>query len=222
MKRKIVISTGEYYHVYNRGVEKRNIFIDNADYRRFILLLNLFNEEKSVNVRDIKEKLYPKRPTLWMAKSREPIVDIGAYCLMPNHFHFLIKETREGGIRDFMHKLTTGYTMYFNKRYKRVGPLFQGTFKSEHANNDHYLKYLYSYIHLNPMKLIQSDWKEKGICDMEKAKQFLNNYEYSSYPDYHNPARFSSEVINKKSFPEYFSSAQDSDQDMFDWMDLEK
>jgi len=222
MKRKIVISTGEYYHVYNRGVEKRDIFIDHVDYRRFILLLNLFNEEKSVNVRDIKEKCYPRRPTLWMAKSRESLTDIGAYCLMPNHFHFLIKETKEGGIRDFMHKLTTGYTMYFNKRYKRVGPLFQGTFKSEHANTDEYLKYLYSYIHLNPVKLIQPDWKEKGIGDLEKAKKFLRDYEYSSYLDYHDPKIFSSEVINKKSFPEYFSSVNDCDQNIFDWMEFEK
>ncbi len=237
MQRSLNFSEGEYYHVYNRGVEKRKIFIDQNDYQRFVLLLNIFNGSESVNVRDLKEKSEPISPiyrlrgltsgelsTLKLAKSekiKENLVDIGVYCLMPNHFHFLIKEIKEGGITDFMHKLTTGYTMYFNKRYERVGSLFQGTFKAEHADTDEYLKYLYSYIHLNPIKLIQSDWEEKGIHDMKRAKNFLKNYEYSSYCNYHNPKKCNLGIINKKSFPEYFSLPSDFDKNIFNWINPE-
>lgn len=216
MNRKIDISVGEYYHLYNRGVEKRDIFIDPADYRRFILLLNIFNKEKPVNVRDVKRLVSTSSKS---TNKEETLVDIGAYCLMPNHFHLLIKEKKEGGIRTFIHKLTTGYTMYFNKRYERVGPLFQGTFKSEHANSDEYLKYLFSYIHLNPLKLVDPKWKEEGLINIPETKSFLESYQYSSYLDYHNPEKFNSEILNKDSFPEYFNSVEDFDKNIFDWME---
>ena len=91
MKRKVAISVGEYYHIYNRGVEKRDVFVDGGDYRRFMLLLNIFNEEKPVCVRDFKEKLKFRKPR-GSTSGEETFVDIGAYCLMPNHFHILIKE----------------------------------------------------------------------------------------------------------------------------------
>jgi len=215
MKKKVDISIGEFYHIYNRGVEKRDVFIDNTDYRRFVLLLHLFNEEKPVNVRDFKES--PRGGASGIRG--ETIVDIGAYCLMSNHFHLLLKEKKEGGIRNFIHKLTTGYTMYFNKRYERVGPLFQGTFKTKHANSDEYLKYLFSYIHLNPLKIIDNNWKENGFKNTISSKLFLDNYEYSSYLDYHNPKKFHSDILNKESFPEYFISTKDFDQNIADWIE---
>jgi len=213
MKRKVDIATGEYYHIYNRGVEKRDIFINCSDYRRFILLLNIFNEKRSVCVRDCKDILRGGA-----SGNKETLVDIGAYCLMPNHFHILIKEKRDGGATSFMHKLTTGYTMYFNKKYQRVGPLFQGTFKSEHIDSDEYLKYLFSYIHLNPLKMIDDTWKETGLADIISAKSFLDTYQYSSYLDYSNPQKFNSETLCKNSFPEYFPTSEDFDQNIFDWM----
>jgi len=216
MNRKIKFSEGEYYHVYNRGVEKRTIFLDTDDYRRFLLLLCLFNDGKSLTVRDFRRNDNCRGST---SANQETLVDIGAYCLMPNHFHILIKEKKEGGLRDFVHKLTTGYTMYFNKKYERVGPLFQGTFKAEHANSDEYLKYLFSYIHLNPLKIFDKDWKEDGLKDIDMAKSFLNEYEYSSYLDYHNPEKYKSEILCKSSFPEYFVSVDDFDNNIFDWME---
>ena len=91
---------------------------------------------------------------------------------MPNHFHILVKEKIENGISKFMGKLTTGYSMYFNKRYDRTGSLFQGVFKSVHADSDEYLKYLFAYIHLNPIKLINPEWKENGIKDKNRANAF--------------------------------------------------
>ena len=99
--------------------------------------------------------------------------------------------------------------MYFNKRYERTGRLFEGTFKSVHANNDEYLKYLFAYIHLNPIKLTNPMWKEEGIKDNNKAESFLNEYEFSSYLDYssnmeNNRKRLESKILNKEVFPEYF------------------
>src|SRR3989338_5483185 len=100
---------------------------------------------------------------------------------MPNHFHLLLKEIEMGGISQFMGKLSTAYSMYFNKKYERTGSLFEGRFKSSRIANDNYLHYLFAYIHLNPIKLIEPMWKEKGINDFARAKEFLGRYNYSSY-----------------------------------------
>src|SRR5680860_333938 len=159
MQRKFVFSVGEYYHLYNRGVEKRIIFLDNADRYRFLKLIYLCNSHQSVDIGEISEGL-PFRH-----ERGETLVDIGAYTLMDNHFHLLVKEKIEGGISKFMGKVCTGYSMYFNKRYKHSGALFQGVFQATHMDTDPLLEYIYSYIHLNPVKIIEPEWKEKGIED---------------------------------------------------------
>ena len=125
---------------------------------------------------------------------------------MPNHFHILAKEVIEGGISKFMSKLSTGYSMYFNRKYKRSGSLFEGRFKIIHANRDEYLKYLFVYIHLNPIKLIDPSWKEKGIKDMLKVEKYLASYKYSSYLDYNGVSRLENGLLDINSFPEYFCS----------------
>jgi len=103
-----------------------------------------------------------------------------------------------------MQKLSTGYTMYFNKKNKRSGALFQGRFKAEYIDNDAYMRYLYSYIHLNPVGIIESGWKERRIEDLERARAFLNEYPYSSYFDYQSRERPERAILNKDAFPEYF------------------
>ena len=216
MSRKIKFSEGEYYHIYNRGVDKRDIFMDKYDYDRFLLLLDICNSSLPIEVREVmKEK---DIGGLTSGDKEETLADIGVWCLMPNHFHILLKEKSGIGITKFIQKLSTAFTMYFNNKYERNGSLFQGTFKAKHIEKDEYLKYLFSYIHLNPVKLIQSDWKEKGIEDIENAKDFLNNYEYSSYRDYINPNSSESRIINEKAFPEYFKSKNDFNNNLFDWL----
>lgn len=147
------------------------------------------------------------------------LVDIGAYCLMPNHFHVLIHEKTEGGISLFIQKVSTGYTMYFNKKYQRSGALFQGRFKAKHADTDEYLKYLFSYIHLNPVKLIEPEWKEKGIIDQKKAKEYLNKYPYSSYHDFIGKIRSERVILNREAFPEYFETKHDFEDCLKDWLE---
>lgn len=148
----------------------------------------------------------------------EALVDVGAFCLMPNHFHLLVREGEEGNISLFMKKLSTAYVMYFNKKYDRTGSLFEGRFKSEHASDDRYLKYLFAYIHLNPVKLIDSKWKTDGIRNRATAYKFIHNYEYSSYPSLVGDGGKWGKIINYRSFPNYFSHPTKYKREIFDWL----
>lgn len=223
MKRKISFSIGEYYHVYNRGNDKRVIYLDREEYKRFLTLLYICNGSMPVNIRE----QFPKGNAFGFRELRdfnrgETLVDIGAYCLMPNHFHLLIKEKNEGGITKFIGKLSTGYSMYFNSKHERTGKLFEGPFKAVHITADEHLKYLFSYIHLNPVKIIDPKWKEDGIADHDKAKQYLNNYQYSSYLDYLGDGREENIIINKQDFPEYFENFKDFKCFIDEWLNFPK
>jgi putative transposase len=103
-----------------------------------------------------------------------------------------------------MRKVSTAYVMYFNKKYSKTGSLFEGKFKSRHIGEENYFNYIFSYVHLNPIKLIQHDWKENGILDRNKASEFLNKYKYSSFQDYFGFERREGRVLDKNSIPEYF------------------
>ncbi len=197
------------------GVDKRDIFLDHKDYERFIALLYLCNNTKPIHMSNYRGFALIDLLTMQREQS---IVSIGAYCLMPNHFHILIKEIQQNGISNFMHRLITAYTMYFNVKYKRTGPLVSGNFKAIHIGQDEYLKYLLSYIHLNPVKLIEPEWKEKGIGNIESAKRFLTNYIYSSYPDYCFNTRKEKGIISLKDFPEYFQDFKDFDNNIMEWL----
>lgn len=218
MSRTTTLVINEFYHVYNRGTEKRKIFITKNDYERFVILLYLANSVNPIRI-DMRRDSFKDLLEIDRGKN---FVDIGAYCLMPNHFHLLLKEKTENGISLFMQKLTTAYTMYFNKKHERNGVLFQGVFKAEHLKNDNYLKYIYSYIHLNPIKLIDPTWKEKGIKNLSKTEKFLEQYQYSSYGEYINIDREEKVIINKEAFPEYFENADDFQKTVKFWLSLKK
>lgn len=212
MQRQHNFSVGEYYHLYNRGVEKRNIFTDKNDWARFYKLLYLANSTIPFRFTDLKDQ------TIDTIDRGDPIVAIGAYVLMPNHFHILVKEVNQSGLSTFMEKLATSYSMYFNKKYERVGPLFQGRFKSEHVNRDEYLEYLFAYIHFNPIKLIEPKWKEVGIKNKNRALKFVEQYYYSSYEDYCNTERREGKILTKDEFPKYFSETHDFKTYIHDWL----
>ncbi len=148
------------------------------------------------------------------------LVNIGAYCLMPNHFHILITQIEENGISKFMQKLGTAYSMYYNKKYERTGGLFEGKFKSQHLDTDRYLKYIFSYIHLNPIKLIQKDWKEKGIKNIKEAIDYLNKYTYSSCLDFLGEKRVQNKILNTESFPKYFPNKASFIEEILEWLTL--
>lgn len=215
MPRIVTISLDEYYHCYNRGTDQRKIFLTQKDYLRFAVLLYTCNSIKPIHISNFESK---ELIELFDIERNESIVAIGAWCLMPNHFHLLLKEIKEGGISLFMQRLLTAYTMYFNKRSHRRGTLYEGPYKFEHASKDRYLKYLSSYIHLNPVKLIDSKWKENGIKNKGKAKSFLESYEYSSYLDYKGIIRPQNKILNKAVFPEYFQATKDFKQEINTWL----
>jgi REP element-mobilizing transposase RayT len=204
---------GEYYHVYNRGNDKRVIFHDEEDNERFISLLFACNDTK--NLRSFNFMRINKS---FFALKTNPIVRIGAYCLMPNHFHILITLDEFGDVSKFMQKVNTAYVMYYNKKYNRTGSLFEGKFKSEYIDNDRYLKYIFSYIHLNPIKLLQADWKEKGIKDIKNTLVWLQKYPYSSYQSYVDKNHPKSIILNKKTFPKYFPTEKMFTKEILDWL----
>lgn len=217
MSRGFIFSTGEFYHLYNRGNDKRTIFCDKKDYERFLSLLYLCNSDVSLH----RSNYFNLSLNEILELDRgEGIVDIGAYCLMPNHFHILVHEKKEGGISIFMQKVSTAYTMYFNNKYERSGSLFEGRFRAKHISGNNHLKYLYSYIHLNPIKIRDAHWKERDLPEISKYKQFLYSYNYSSYIDYVNNSRLERYILSKTAFPEYFGASKDFDEFINDWLGL--
>jgi putative transposase len=209
--RKVQLVEGEYYHIYNRGNSRQLIYKTTQDYNRFMSLLYLSNGTKSFDYREIdQEQLYD-------LEIGEPLVAIGSYCLMPNHFHILLTPLIENGAVLFMRKLATGYAKYYNTKHHRTGSLFESRFKSEYVDSDTYLKYLFSYIHLNPIKLMQTDWQQVGIQDVTKAMQYLDNFKYSSYID-NDMVRPESNILNRSTFPEYFDTKKANDAELLEWL----
>ncbi len=221
MSRNFTFSLEEFYHIYSRGVEKRIIFLDNFDYNRFVISLYLCNSTNKVDIGDLLRQGLTLSDIFKIDRSGT-IVDIGAWVLMPNHFHLLVKEKKDGGLALFMQKLLTSYSMYFNHKYHRKGSLLEGTFKARHLDYDQYLKYQFTYIHLNPISIIDKGWKEKKIRDKKKAKIFLNDYKYSSYLDYFSQKRFEDKILNKTVFPEYFRTVSDFNEMINEWLNFKE
>lgn len=165
--RKTNFVLGEYYHIYNRGVDKRNIFSDKLDLHRFFQSIKEFNSD--IPIGSIYENKFNKRDKITKLGGRtSKLVSIIAYCLNPNHFHLILTPLVENGIQKFMHRLG-GYTMYFNERNKRSGALFQGKFKSKHIDSNEYLIHLSMYINLN-------NYDEYGIVKTELSKSSFEEY----------------------------------------------
>ena len=160
-------------------------------------------------------------------KSRKLLVKILAFCLMPNHFHLLLQQVKDGGIIKFMQKLGTGYTMYFNKVYERVGSLFQGRFKAVLVNQESHFIHLPYYIHCNPLDLKFPEWRNYGgstSIDWRGAVGFLEKYRWSSYLDYIGKKNFPS-VTQREFLTEFLGGPEQYRKDTIKWlkeMDLEE
>lgn len=186
--RKEKLVQGEYYHIYNRGVDKRAIFSNKFDLQRFFQSMEEFNVEQPIG------SIYLN--TFNKEKLRDPaskLVNFVAFCLNPNHYHFLITPLVENGVEKFMQRLGTGYTLYFNKKEKRSGSLFQGKFKSKHINLNKYLLHASSYINLNNYdkngkdknKLSMSSWEEYiGISNTNFCDKSIILGQFESINEY--------------------------------------
>src|SRR3989344_5153880 len=144
--RIIPFVNGHFYHVYNRGSERRSTFENQRDYQRFLKTLKYYQIEGP-------KPRFSKFPSLTITKldNSKRLVEIIAYCLMPNHFHLLLKQVRDNGITESLSKVSNSYTKYFNTKHSRVGHLFQGEFKAVIIESDEQLVHVSRYIHLNPI-----------------------------------------------------------------------
>lgn len=134
------------YHIYNKGVDKRTVFLDNDDYNLFLYYMYIYLTPLEKVLRR-----YHNLPIRLFNKNISKKVDLIAYCLIPNHFHFLLRAKTVDGISQFMKQQANAYTQYFNQKYKRSGSLFEGPFKSVRIKNDEHLMHFSRYIHLNPV-----------------------------------------------------------------------
>ncbi len=183
--------TGEKYHIYNRGTDKRKTFIDKNDYERFLFILESLNRFSSHG--NIKQSM----KAVLSGKSRgsrndhSKLVRVVDYCLMPNHYHLVIEQLVDGGISKFLQKVMTSYTMYFNKKYERNGVLFQGKTKSKFITSNLHYKQVKTYIDLNPVDLSEAGWRKKGrVGSIEKTNKFLKDFKWSSCKDYSSYAKY--------------------------------
>lgn len=186
----------QYYHVYNRGSEKRAIFENKSDKNRFLNSLVYYQQAGP------KPKFSNSAKRKSFKSSGIKIVDIICYCLMPNHFHFLLKQLKEGGITEFVSKLSNSYTKYFNTRHTRIGPLFQGEFKAVLIESDEQLLHLSRYIHLNPL--------------VSYLTKNLDLYEWSSYREYVHDLPG---ICSKEDILSFFDSAKKYSQFVMDQAD---
>ena len=171
------LAPGEYYHVFNRGNNKQDIFIDRRDWARLLFLviyfqspLNFYNMGRQISYL-VKHRMFniPDDVEADIIKNRA--VELVGFTLMPNHFHLILRELKEGGISKYMQRILNAYTKYFNTRHEKVGHLFQGPYKMVRISNNEQLLYLSTYIHHNPREL--KDWRDKE-----------DSYPWSSYQDY--------------------------------------
>ncbi len=173
----------ELFHLLNRGVEKRNIFMDDRDRFRFVPGLLLFNTPRAANNTTY---LIERDNDIVSRYLEERVGDIHGWSLMNNHYHLLLSERVENGISMFIRKLNMGYAKYFNKRYDRSGYLFQGRTKKIHVNSEAYFLHILNYVHFNPLDYLQKgrDWRSRAIQGPAQAHDWLMKYRWSSYSDY--------------------------------------
>jgi putative transposase len=225
-KRELI--SGQIYHICNRGVDKRKIFLDDIDYLRFIHDLFEFNDEAPILnlghffkqnplIDSANQYVNQYVKTKHSKGSRKLLVEILAFCLMPNHYHLLLKQKKGGGITKFMSKLGIGYVNYFNQKYERGGVLFQGRFKSVLINQEAHFIHLPYYIHLNPLDLIEPKWKEKEIKDYKRSIKFLESYRWSSYLDYIGKKNFPS-VTSREFLNQFFSGPEEYRKETIKWL----
>lgn len=214
MIRDVPFAVEETYHLYNRGAHKRDIFTCDADRNRFLLLLHLANSSEKINIRSVLQK-YKGQTFASIFEEEKPdksLVDVLAYSLMPNHFHLVLREKSEEGITKFLRKVLTGYSMYFNIIHGHSGVLAQGACKSRHIGDESYFRYIFAYVHLNPLSLAYPHWETTGISDHAGARDFLGEYLYSSFRDYTGGHRSERNILASDDVPEFLTTQNDLDE----------
>lgn len=234
--RSVTFAADETYHVFNRGNNKSAIFKLPSDYERFLQLLYLANTSTSFNVRNVLQQ----HDSVFSIPRPDTLIRIHAACLMPNHFHLLVTPLSDHGLSTFMLKLGTSYSMYFNKRHDRTGALFEGRFKARHIDDDRYQKYIFTYIHLNPVRSMTSDKSQLHITNMlEQARAYpysslnhhlsLNNTlpraalgRSRDETDGAVPEIPWQSILSTELFEDYFSDPVSATEELLDWLSYDE
>lgn len=214
----------EIYHVVSRGVDKRKIFMDDKDRFRFIHDLFEFNDQNFANttfyVFSKREKDIVKHKIIDWERKKNPrklLVELCAFCLMPNHYHLLLSPLVENGVTKFMKKLNMGYAKYFNERYQRTGALFEGRYKRVLVERSSHFIHLPFYIHLNPLDFEFPEWRDRKLKSLQKAINFLENYRWSSHLDYLGRKNFAS-VTQRDFLNDYFGGPKKYEKAIQTWL----
>ncbi len=205
----------EFYHTYNRGTEKRKIFLEDADYVRGVHDLYEFNDKNIViNV----SRKFEGSPTP-INRVRERLVDLLVWSFMPNHYHLFSSPVKDNGMPEFHRKLGGGFTNFFNTKYKRSGVLFQGGYKKVKVTDDRQALQLICYIHSNPLDLWKPKWKEKGLtnAEIQDALKFLEQYRWSSHLDWWGIKNFPS-LTGTNSMARFFENSEEYRKFFIDWL----
>ena len=196
--KQAIFANGEYYHVFNRGLEKREIFGVKRNYERFRETFIYYQSANPpVRFSFSKTTPNPKKP------QGEKLVEIICYSLMPTHFHFLLQQIKEYGITTFISKVSNSYTKFFNTKHKRNGPIFTGPFKAVRIEDEEQLLHVNRYIHLNPL--------------IDYLTKDLRVYPYSSYPEYIDISK--TNICNKAPILSHFKSLADYEKFVLDQED---
>ncbi|MFH0740096.1 MAG: transposase [bacterium] len=222
---------GEIYHITIRRIGNELLFGDVKDYYRGVFSIYEFNNANPVSIaRRRQERATFKKSVRGLTSTdfilepdrRDKLVEVLAFCLMPNHIHLLLRQVKDNGISKFMQKYGSGYAVYFKEKYKIKlnGHFFQDRFNAVHIETDEQLRVVFVYIHTNSIALIEPDWKEKGIVDPKKAISFLENeYRWSSFFDYLDKKNFPSIIETEKSFlTEVMDGVQGCKQAVNNWV----
>ena len=224
-RQRVDLINGESYHICHRAVGDSLIFLDQDDYYRGIFSLYEFNNTQPTEIwlrrkqRKAEKRLALGSPIPHQSEivpERDKFVDVLAFCFMPNHIHLLLRQLKDGGISKFMKKTGGGYANFFNKKYWRKGHLFN-QFKAIHIKDDNQLRNVITYIHCNPISLVEPGWKDGGISNPERVVDFLENeYRWSSLWDYKDKPNFQS--VTSRDFLLGLVGKENMKQEMNSWI----
>lgn len=194
----------EFFHIYNRGTDKRNIVMDDYDRHRFLQGLYMYNDK---NIIDRNQRRAAKNRRV--SPKRDPLVYVHAYCLMNNHYHLLISPVDDdiANLSAYMRKLNMGYSKYFNEKHTRSGSLWESKYKKVHIEKDSQFIYIPYYIHLNPLDYKFPAWRQGNIPDRENAYRHLYTYKWSSFCDYNGVHNYPS-ILHTSTLSETLSSQE--------------
>lgn len=204
----------ELFHVLSRGVDKRQIFMSDKDYLRFLHNLYVLNDEARVNN---VFYLFNKINDIASHYKRSRLVDIHTFCLMPNHFHLLLSPILEKGVSKFMKKLNMAYAKYFNQKHDRVGALFQGRYKSISIYKEAHFAHLPFYIHCNPLDMFSPEWRDGKLNKLKESINFLEKYRWSSHIDYLGKNNFP-HITNREFLLDCFGGSNGYKSQIYSWL----